>query len=134
MLELSYFFPWTFGNILKCSVQILDVFLSLFFLKKNLNFFFCFCLVFCLFLDSLLYEDNLRQLQQSDKLSRDEIKWKTSRMRSCKERLYHHQSSVLEISVVYIQINSQSPKEQGLNKRQKAKRDRGRKSPVLYHT
>lgn len=48
-------------------------------------------------------------------------------MGSCKHRHNHHQNSVLEISVDYIEINSQSPKDQGLNKMQKAKRDRGRK-------
>lgn len=93
--------------------------------NPELCFFCCLFLFFLIY--SLFYQDHLCQLQQSGKLSRDEIHWKTCRMGSCKHRLNHHQNSVLEISVDYIEINSQSPKGQGLNKRQKAKRDRGRK-------
>lgn len=89
---------------------------------KILNFvFFCCCLFLVFLIYSLLYQDNLCQLQQSGKLSRDEIHWKICRTGSCKHRLYHHQNSVLKISVDYIQIDSQSPKEQGLNKSKRQK-------------
>lgn len=90
---------------------------------KILNFvFLCCCCLFLVFLIySLLYQDNLCQLQQSGKLSRDEIHWKICRTGSCKHRLYHHQNSVLKISVDYIEIDSQSPKEQGLNKSKRQK-------------
>lgn len=73
------------------------------------------------FIYSLLYQDNLCQLQQSGKLSRDEIHLKTCRMGFCKQRLYHHQNSLLEISVDYIQIYSQSPKGQGLTRSKRLK-------------
>lgn len=138
MFKLSYFIPCTwamlFGNIVRNSLSSNDkyVFSPPLLILKNLNFVFLLLLfVFGFLIYSLLYQDNLCQLQQSDKLSRDEIHRKTCRMGSCKHRLYHHQNSVLEISVDYIQINSQSSKGQGLNKRQKANRDRGRRSPIL---
>lgn len=91
---------------------------------KMMNFFCCCCCLFLVFflIYSLLYQDNLCQLQQSDKLSRDDIQWKICRTGSCKHRLYHHQNSVLKISVDYIQIDSQSPKEQGLNKSKRQKK------------
>lgn len=110
-------------------VQILNVFLYLLLLKK-LNFAFCCCCVFV-----CLQHPLPRQLMSVTAIRQTKQGWNSLEelQDGIWQRLYHHQNSVLELSVVYIQINSQSPKRQGLNKRQKAKSDRGRKSPVLYH-
>jgi len=114
-----------FGNILGHCLSSNAKYVLFFFSfvdSKNPELYFLLLFVFGFLIYSLLYQDNLCQLQQSGKLSRDEIHWKTCRMGSCKHRLYHNENSVLEISVNYIQINSHSPKGHGLHRGKRQKR------------